>query len=149
MPIPNVRNIIMPSATRAHARPKVILGETDAERLSALALQMEPSAPFAAGLLLGEIDRAEIQPDAIVPADVVQMHSTVAFIDETHGKRRTVLLVFPNEADIGAGKISVVTPVGAGLIGLTAGDEILWPNRDGQERSLRILRATPPVRLTL
>ncbi len=137
----------MPSA--AAARPRVILGETDAERLSALALQMEPSAPFAAGLLLAEIDRAEIQPDALVAADVVRMHSTVAFIDEAHGKRRTVLLVFPNEADIAAGKISVVTPVGAGLIGLTAGDEIQWPNREGRERALKILRARPPVRLAL
>lgn len=137
----------MPSA--ALARPKVILGETDAERLSALALQMEATAPFAAGLLLGEIDRAEIQPDAVVPADVVRMHSTVAFLDEAHGKRRTVLLVFPNEADIATGKISVVTPVGAGLIGLSAGDEILWPNREGRERSLKILRATPPGRLAL
>lgn len=137
----------MPAA--ATSFPDIILGETDAERLSALALRMETQAPFATGLLLGEIDRAEIQPDVAVPADVVRMHSTVVFIDAAHGKRRTVLLVFPDEADIAAGKISVITPVGAGLIGLAAGQEILWPNRDGRERSLRVLRSTPPARLAL
>jgi regulator of nucleoside diphosphate kinase len=119
-------------------RPPIYLTETDAETLTALAVV--PGAAFAADLLLEEIGRAHVVPDAALPTGVVQMHSTVEFVDEAHGAPRTVQLVFPAEADITAGKVSVLTPVGAGLIGLQAGQSIDWPTRDGQERRLRILR---------
>lgn len=128
----------MPSAATTLERPPIVLCESDVERLSTLALAME-GASKAAGLLLDEIERADVRPDASLPADVVRMHSTVAFQDDTHGAARTVQLVYPHEADIAAGKISVLTPVGAGLIGLSPGQSIVWPDRDGRERPLRIL----------
>ena len=80
-----------------------------------------------------------------MPADVVRMGSTVEFFDEAHGSQRAVQLVYPGEADIGAGRVSILTPVGAGLIGLSAGAEITWPDREGRKRSLRILKVTPPA----
>lgn len=134
----------MMSPSTASRRPPIILAETEAERLSALALQMEHRSPFAASLLLDEIERAELRPDAEVPADVVRMRSTVVFFDDSHGTTRTVQVVYPTEADVAAGRISVMAPVGAGLIGLAAGQNIRWPDRDGRERSLRILRVLPP-----
>lgn len=128
-----------PKSSKPSARPPLILGETDAERLSALALRHEDANPDVAELLLEEIARASIRPDARVPRDVVGMNSIVGFVDEAHGRNRTVQLVYPTEADIAVGKISILTPVGAGLIGLTAGQTILWPDRDGERRALRIL----------
>ncbi len=139
----------MPTAAIDTLRPTIVLAEGEADRLSALAIQMEHAAPLAAGMLLDEIDRAEVWPDADMPDDVVRMHSTVQFLDTAHGQRRTVLLVYPSEADISVGKISVLTPVGAGLIGLRTGQEILWPDRDGHARPLRILKVKPPGRLDL
>ena len=136
----------MPSPATEPVRPYIIMSETDVERLSALALQMEHATP-AAGMLLDEIDRAEVRPDDAVPDDVVRMHSTVQFVDDAHGQARTVLLVYPSEADIAAGKVSVLTPVGAGLIGLRPHQEILWPDREGQLRALRILKVRPPGRV--
>ncbi len=133
----------MSSATTARPRPKIILSRTDADLLSDLAERMEASSPQAAGLLLDEIERADIRPDAKVPANVVRMGSTVEFLDEAHGVTRTVQLVLPAEADIAAGRVSVLTPVGAGLIGLAEGQSILWPDREGVKRPLRILRVTP------
>ncbi len=126
-------------ATRAPARPPITVGETDAERLTALALQAEDRLPEVAALLLDELERARVKPDAKMPADVVGVGSTVEFVDEAHGAPRTVQLVWPGEADIAAGKVSVMTHVGAGLLGLTAGQSILWPDRDGRKRPLRIL----------
>jgi regulator of nucleoside diphosphate kinase len=38
--------------------------------------------------------------------------------------------------------ISVLTLVGAGLIGLSAGQSILWPKQDGRKRSLTVLRVS-------
>jgi len=134
----------MSRAASLSTRPKIILGETDAERLSALAMRAEPSSPVAANMLLDELERAQVRPDDQVPADVVGMNSTVEFIDEAHDNRRTVQLVYPADADIAAGKVSVLTPVGAGLIGLSPGQSILWPDRDGRKRSLKILQVTRP-----
>lgn len=131
----------------AVVRPHLIMAETEAEQLSALALQMEQAAPLAADLLLREIDRAEVRPDADMPDHVVRMRSTVRFEDDANGAARSVLLVYPKEADIAAGKVSVLSLVGAGLIGLSVGQSIQWPDRDGHERALRILKVEPPGRI--
>jgi regulator of nucleoside diphosphate kinase len=139
----------MPSPALAPARPPIIMSETEADRLAALALQMQPTAPVAARLLLEEIDRAELRDDASMPPCVVRMHSIVQFEDAAHGQRRTILLVYPSEADIEAGKVSVLTPVGAGLIGLAAHQAIQWPDRDGRSRALTVLKVRPPERVVL
>lgn len=129
----------------AVARPHLIMAETEVERLSTLALQLAPGAPLAADMLLAEIDRAEVRADSDVPDHVVRMRSTVRFEDDANGVSRSVLLVYPKEADIAAGKISVLSLVGAGLIGLSVGQTIQWPDRDGHERALRILKVEPPA----
>ncbi|NQE62761.1 nucleoside diphosphate kinase regulator [Caulobacter sp. RHG1] len=134
----------MPSQADAVARPRIIMAETEVERLSTLATQMQQAAPLAADMLLAEIDRAEIRADNDMPGDVVRMRSTVRFEDDANGLARSVLLVYPKEADIEAGKISVLSLVGAGLIGLAVGQSIRWPDRDGHERLLRILKVEPP-----
>ncbi len=127
------------------ARPSIILSETDADRLSALAVRAEKQSPVVAGLLLDEIARARIVPDRKLPPTAVAIGSTVEFIDEARDARRTVSLVLPADADIAAGRISVLTPIGAGLIGLSIGQTILWPDRDGHERRLRILEVRAAV----
>jgi regulator of nucleoside diphosphate kinase len=129
---------------RASARPALILGETDAARLSALAIRAETTKTAIAELLLRELERAEVRPDAAVPAKVVGMNAIVEFVDETRGQPRQVQLVYPGEADLAAGKISVMTPVGAGLIGLSAGQSIEWPDREGRTRTLRVVRVSRP-----
>lgn len=132
----------MAATAKPTTRPAIVLSQTDADRLSALAIQMEASSPQASNLLLDEIERAEVLPDDQTPANVVGMNSTVEFLDGSHGSRRTVQLVYPGEADIASGKISVLTPVGAGLIGLSQGQSIVWPDRDGHQRVLKILRVS-------
>ncbi|WP_296220348.1 GreA/GreB family elongation factor, partial [uncultured Sphingomonas sp.] len=57
--------------------------------------------------------------------------------------RRMVELVYPGDADIAQGRVSILTPIGAGLIGMRAGRSISWPDRDGRERLLRIVSVTP------
>ncbi len=128
--------------TNVHAfpsSPALVLSETDAERLSALALRAIDAQPVVAGLLLAEIERAEVRPDPQTPDKAVGMGATVQFLDEVSGRRRTVELVYPQDADIAADRISVLTTIGAGLIGLSEGQTIAWPDRDGHTRLLRIL----------
>ena len=49
-------------------------------------------------------------------------------------------LVYPAQADISQGKISVLTPVGTALIGLRAGHSITWDTRTGETRRLTVLK---------
>ena len=127
------------------SRPSIVLGRTDADRLTDLAAKLESTNPEVADLLLTEIERARIVDDHKVPATTVAMQSTVEFLDEAHDTTRSVQLVYPADADIAAGRISVLTPVGAGLIGLSPGQSIAWPDREGRKRMLRILKVEKPA----
>ena len=82
-------------------------------------------APEVAEELLSEIERATVVPTHAVPANVVQMGSTVEFTTE-EGVSRRITLAFPGQADITAARISVLTPIGAALIGLSEGQSIVW-----------------------
>ena len=63
------------------------------------------------------------------------MGSTLRFTTDT-GEDRTITLVFPSDADISAGKVSILTPIGAALIGLSAGQSIDWTGRNGHPHRL-------------
>ncbi|WP_288987617.1 nucleoside diphosphate kinase regulator [uncultured Sphingopyxis sp.] len=126
------------SKTEATKRPPIQMLESEAERLTDLAISVQDRLPEVSALLIQEIGRAKMHGADRIPADVVTMHSTVRFTHSASGKDYSYKLVYPKDADIAAGRISILTPVGAGLIGLREGQSILWPDRDGNERSLAI-----------
>ena len=125
---------------RPGKRPPIHMIDTEADALTNLALAAEERLPQVCELLLEEIGRAKIHKAANIPADVVTMLTTVEFRDEGSGETRSVQLVYPKDADISAGRISILTPVGAGLIGLREGQSILWPDREGHRRTLTIVK---------
>jgi regulator of nucleoside diphosphate kinase len=92
--------------------------------------------------LLAELDRARVVEDRRIAADVVRMGSTLRFTTDC-GEDRTVTLVFPGEADIAMGKVSVLTPIGAALIGLSASQSIDWTSRDGRVHRLTVEHVGP------
>ncbi|MBN9305760.1 MAG: hypothetical protein BGO82_01990 [Devosia sp. 67-54] len=123
--------------------PSITLAKSDHQKLSYLALAGPGSNdPEAADDLLHEIDRASIVDDASLPVDVVRMGSLVRF--RTGRDERTVLLVYPADADIASARISVLTPIGAALIGLRVGQSISFRTRDGRPQMLTVLRVLPP-----
>jgi regulator of nucleoside diphosphate kinase len=96
-------------------------------------------------MLLDEINRAEIYASDALPPDVVTIGSEVEVRDAHTGATRKLSLVHPGEADVDAGRVSILTPMGAGLIGLKKGQSIEWPYRSGDTRLLTILRVTRPT----
>jgi len=122
--------------------PEIVVGGTDHARLTSLANAAFDTVPDTAEELLSELDRARVVADEAVPRDVVRMGSVVEF--ESGGDRKRVTLVFPPEADIAAGKVSVLTPVGAALIGLSKGQSIAWTARDGTSHALTIRTVEQP-----
>jgi regulator of nucleoside diphosphate kinase len=122
------------------ALPRIIVGEAEELRLSALATAAELTgrAESAAKALLAEMGRAHVVADSEVPRDVVRMYSLVEF--EIDGRdQRPVRLVYPAEADISRGKISILTPIGAALIGLAPGQAMRVEGPDGKMHQLRVL----------
>jgi regulator of nucleoside diphosphate kinase len=119
--------------------PAIHISETEYTVIEQLAMRMESDAPELSDLIIREIDRAHLHASADMPADVVRIGSEVTFLDETSGTTKTVQMVLPRDADIAEGRISVMTHIGAGLIGMPAGGRIEWPGRDGRSRLLKIL----------
>lgn len=74
-----------------------------------------------------------------VPPDVVTMHSRVHVRDIGTGAVRAYTLVFPHEADLSRGRLSVLAPLGTALLGYRVGDEIEW-EMPGGVRRVRIER---------
>lgn len=125
-------------------RPTIHITSAECDALSTLAVSAEHRHPKSSALLLAELERAELCEPADLPAHTVSMNSSIEFLDESSGMRRTVQLVYPRNADMSAGRMSILTPMGAGLIGMTAGHAIRWPDRDGRDRMVRIVSVTPP-----
>lgn len=95
--------------------------------------------------LAEELSRATVVPMERMPGNIVRMHSRVSYLDERSGERRDVELVFPEEADLSSGKVSVLAPVGSALLGLEEGQTIEWPFPDGHVRRLRVERTLAPA----
>ena len=127
-------------------RPPIHLLDSESDLVGSLALQAEHRQPVVAAMLLAEIDRAELHDQKSLPDNVVTLGSEIDFIDEKSHQLRTVRLVLPTEANIALGRISILTPMGAGLYGLMAGQSIDWPDLEGRERQLRILAVRQPER---
>lgn len=86
-----------------------------------------------------ELARARVLPIAQMPRDVVRMGSRVEFEDERTGGRRIVTLVFPEEADAAQGRISVLAPIGAALLGVRAGGSAEWEIPHGRTARIRVI----------
>jgi len=72
-----------------------------------------------------------------MPANIVTLHSTVRYLDLDSNKERVVTLVFPSNADLSAGRISIAVPLGAAILGHSEGDLIAWETFDGT-KTIRI-----------
>jgi regulator of nucleoside diphosphate kinase len=125
--------------------PAIQIEATDYERLAALVGAARANSGAAAEALLAELDRAQVVAATDLSAATVRMGSEVTFRDEVAGRVQSVRLVYPGEADIAQRRVSVLTPIGAALIGLSAGQSIVWETPAGQQRRLTVLMVSPPA----
>ena len=96
--------------------------------------------PALADRLLDEIGRARIVAAAKMPANAIGIGSSVTYRDDANGQERTVTLVYPEEADIARQRVSVMTPIGVALLGLSEGASFYWDTRDNQRRMLTVIK---------
>lgn len=115
----------MTNAKARHRKPAITLCQSDHAKLTRLAETALERHQAAAEDLLAELERAKVVPDGRLKEGIARMGSTLRYATDS-GEDRTVTLVYPGEADISAGKVSILTPVGAALIGLSHGQSIDW-----------------------
>jgi len=132
----------MRKASQSAKKPKIVIGNSDFDRLTRLANNSLNTMPELAEELLTELERAKVVSDRALPENVVRMGVAVTYTSDT-GQERTVILVNPGEADIAEGKVSIMTPIGTALIGLAVGQSIGWIARDGQKHLLTIKSVQP------
>ena len=84
--------------------------------------------------LENELARAMIVDSRDVPPNVVTMNCKVELLDLDKNKKMTYILVFPSEADISQGKISILAPIGTAILGYRIGDTVIWQVPAGQRR---------------
>ncbi len=125
---------LLREAAATDAAHIIHITELDQSRLSEL-IEFEPGAVTVQ--LEHEIERAIVVPPQSVAEDVVTMNSTVVLrLDDEESK---VSLVYPQDADERAGKLSVLSDVGAAILGYRQGDAIHCVVSD-RTRTIRIDR---------
>ena len=84
--------------------------------------------------LAQELARAEIVESKDVSPDVVTMNSRVILEDVSTGEEMNYALVFPKDANIETGAISILAPIGTAILGYSTGDIIEWAVPSGTRR---------------
>jgi regulator of nucleoside diphosphate kinase len=123
--------------------PELTISVEDHHRLLVLCMTGRDLDANAADDLFHKLERMRIVPDRKIPADVVCMGSDVRY-QAGSGPARQVRLVYPAQADISRGRISVVTPVGTALLGLRQGHSAQWRDRAGREHVFTVLAVLQP-----
>jgi regulator of nucleoside diphosphate kinase len=122
---------------RSQTTSSIYVTEPDYHRLSALIeTTRERNGVDIENLkkLEAELDRAEIVNPKDIPDDVITMRSIVRLKDLVTGQANTYSLVFPTEADLNEGKISILAPIGTAILGYKLGDTIEWSVPSGVRR---------------
>ncbi|MEH2520939.1 regulator of nucleoside diphosphate kinase [Bradyrhizobium sp. AZCC 1610] len=108
--------------TKSQLPPIHVTGD-EMRRLRTLANSKMDFIPRVVNFLAHELDRASVVQDDSDLRSVVRMGSQVSYRDDKTGEVRHLVLVYPHDADM-HGRISVLTPLGAALIGLSVGQAI-------------------------
>lgn len=116
---------------------QIYITEFDMKRLRALidlARRSESYSKDYLNKLSEELDRGQLVTPQDVPNDVITMNSKVRLVDLDTGEETIYTLVFPDDADIDQGKISVLAPIGTAMFGYRIGDTFTWKVPDGIRR---------------
>lgn len=125
-------------------KPRITIGKADHARLLQLANGLYDRNPERAEELLAELDRARVVEQDKVPADAVRIGTTLEYRTDD-GEPRRITLVFPADADISSNRISVLTPIGTALIGLSSGQSIDFTANDGRAHRLTVETVEQPA----
>ena len=117
-------------------KPNITVSTLDIERLEAL-LEIHHNQP-----LHDELNRARVVEPEEMPSNVVTMRSQVRFAIEQPPQQLCLTLAYPKDANAEAHRVSIFSPAGSALLGLSAGQSIDWKASDGKEIRLKVIEVT-------
>ena len=103
----------------------IIITQPDCLRLAHLLAHYLPTWPYLRTLERRLAD-ARVVPSAAVPPDVITLGTRFSFTDRRTGVSETYRLVYPDEADLNRGRLSVFAPIGTAVLGRPAGRTLWW-----------------------
>ncbi|MBL8434209.1 nucleoside diphosphate kinase regulator [Zoogloea sp.] len=120
-------------------KPEITVSTSDLERLEGLLSKPPTRNRSDLDGLRAELERANILDTDGMPADVIMMNSRARFREETSGREYELTLAWPHEANAADGKVSIFSPAGSALLGLSVGQRIDWQTPEGHAIQLRVL----------
>lgn len=122
--------------------PDMMLSLSDFDRLEALLHSLPPTDPARQpqfGSLSHALTRAMLCHASEMPPDVVTLHSRLT-VRLGQRESKILTLVLPDELQPGAvDQVSVLAPVGTAILGLQAGNAVLWPMPNGISQQIEVL----------
>lgn len=119
-------------------KPRILITADDLEILETLVGRGSRSGA-AAALLEEELSRAILVNETLSARPFCRIGSWVTYQDMGSGQVRNIQIVLPREADIDKRQVSVLSLVGASLLGLVAESEFDWTDDNGRPHRLRVL----------
>jgi regulator of nucleoside diphosphate kinase len=118
-------------------KPKIIISEQDLNRLETM-LEHQTAVTPTMKLLEDELARAEVVNPQEIPSNVVTMNAKVAITIAPSEESVDVVLVYPHDFKGEKGQLNILAPIGAAILGLAEGQEISWPQPDGNEMKVKV-----------
>ena len=113
---------------------RIIITRVDANKLGDLIVEARHKGYRGSTYLNDlamEVDRAILVEPKDIPSDVITMNSRVELHDLENDEKLEYTLVFPEDADLKKGFISVLAPIGTAMLGYRVGDEFEWQTPGG------------------
>lgn len=126
------------SMTVSPVHAERVLTVLDHVRLAGLLRRGARQAHAPSSTLVDLIDAADLVPSREVDPDVVTMYTQVLVAD-ADGTRRKLTLCYPSDAEPESGFVSVMSPVGAALLGQRVGGTARWTTPGGETRTAEIV----------
>ncbi|WP_374240865.1 nucleoside diphosphate kinase regulator [Zoogloea sp.] len=120
-------------------KPEITVSTSDLERLEGLLSKPPTRNRSDLDGLRAELDRANVLDGDAMPDNIIMMNSRARFREETSGREYELTLAWPHEANAADGKVSIFSPAGSALLGLSVGQSIDWQTPEGHAIQLRIL----------
>jgi len=122
--------------------PAIQVTNSDFGRLDMFLAKLSGKANTGAlEFLRDELDRARLVDEAEITAPFVRIGSRVLFGDE-RGKTYRLTLLFPGEKSSAPSQLSIVTPVGVALLGLSEGQSISYETPDNRIKTVTVLKVS-------
>lgn len=116
--------------------PAITVSTLDFKRIESVLDALPPAFEEVRDKLFAELDRADLVEPLAVPPTLVTMNSRVRFTILATGMTMVKTLVYPKDQAADGNNVSIITPLGSALLGLSVGQEIEW--QIDAQRTMRV-----------